>query len=155
MIFDGIASKLEKVGPALSGFNPPNPSFPFVATDRKEIQCLKIIFNNKKKTGPLYLEFDWCENSFSFSKKKSKQLDIMITSLIQKKRNVIRSNYICWKKVPENSSQDVKLFLLKLSNSKAFKQHPHCKNSILKTSTLLTPMTANTIMVWTQESSHK
>ena len=58
MIFDGIASKLEKVGPALSGFNPPNPSLPFVATDRKEIQCLKIIFNNKKKNGPLYLEFD-------------------------------------------------------------------------------------------------
>ena len=58
VIFAGIASKLENVGPAFSGFNPPNPSLPFLTTDRKRIQCLKIILKKTKKTGPLYVEFN-------------------------------------------------------------------------------------------------
>ena len=55
VIFAGIASKLEKVGPAFSGFNPPNPSLPFVTTDRKRIQCLKIILKKKQKKLDRYM----------------------------------------------------------------------------------------------------
>jgi len=51
-----IASKLEKIGPIFSSFNP-FPSSPSVATEgRKQFQCRKIAFNNK--AGQLFWEFD-------------------------------------------------------------------------------------------------
>ena len=47
--FENIASKLEKIGPDFSSFNP-FPSSPSVATDdRKQFQCRKIVFNNKAR----------------------------------------------------------------------------------------------------------
>ena len=56
-----IASKLEKIGPIFSSFNP-FPSLPSVATDgRKQFQCRKIVFNNK--TRPLFLEFSLSEDT--------------------------------------------------------------------------------------------
>ena len=56
LIFENIASKLEKIGPILSSFNP-FPSLPSLATDdRKQFQCRKIVFNNKAR--PLFLEFN-------------------------------------------------------------------------------------------------
>ena len=56
VIFENIASKLEKIGPIFSSFNP-FPSLPSVATDdRKQFQYRKIVFNNK--AGPLFLEFN-------------------------------------------------------------------------------------------------
>jgi len=56
LIFENIASKLEKIGPIFSSFNP-FPSLPSVATDnRKQFQCRKIVFNNKAR--PLFLEFN-------------------------------------------------------------------------------------------------
>ena len=43
-------------------FNP-CPSLPPVATDnRKQFQCLIIVLNNK--TGPFFLEFNWCEDKY-------------------------------------------------------------------------------------------
>ena len=61
---------LEKVGPIFSRFNP-SPSLPSVATDdRKQFQCLNIVFNDK--TGSLLLEFDRYERSFSFLKIRQK-----------------------------------------------------------------------------------
>ena len=60
MIFEDMASKLEKIGPIFSSFNL-FPSLPSVATDdRKQFQCRKIVFNNK--TRALFLEFSWCED---------------------------------------------------------------------------------------------
>ena len=51
VIFENIASKLEKIGPILASFNP-FPSLPSVATDdRKQFQYRKIV-------GPLFLEFN-------------------------------------------------------------------------------------------------
>ena len=56
VIFKNMASKLEKIGPILSSFNP-FPSLSSVATDdRKQFQCSKIVFNNK--AGPLFLKFN-------------------------------------------------------------------------------------------------
>ena len=56
VIFEGMASKLEKIGPIFSSFNP-FPSLPSVATDdRKQFQCRKIVLNNK--TRPLFLELN-------------------------------------------------------------------------------------------------
>jgi len=56
VIFKNIASKLEKIGPIFSSFNP-FPSLPSVATDdRKQSQCCKIAFNNKAR--PLFSEFN-------------------------------------------------------------------------------------------------
>jgi len=56
VIFKNIASKLEKIGPIFSSFNP-FPSLPSVATDdRKQFQCSKIGLNNKAR--PLFLEFN-------------------------------------------------------------------------------------------------
>ena len=56
VIFENIASKLEKIGPIFSSFNP-FPSLPSVATDdRKQFQWRKIVFNNKAR--PLFLEFN-------------------------------------------------------------------------------------------------
>ena len=56
VIFEDIASELEKIGPSYSSFNP-FPSLPSVATeDRKQIQYLKIAFDNK--TRALFLEFN-------------------------------------------------------------------------------------------------
>ena len=56
VISENIASKLEKIGPIFSSFNP-FPSFPSVTTnDRKQFQCRKIVFNNKAR--PLFLEFN-------------------------------------------------------------------------------------------------
>ena len=53
LIFAGIALKLENVGPTFSSFNP-HTSLPFVETDdRKQFQCLNIVFNNK--TAPLLI----------------------------------------------------------------------------------------------------
>ena len=53
LIFSGIALKLENVGPTFSSFNP-HTSLPFVETDdRKQFQCLNIVFNNK--TAPLLI----------------------------------------------------------------------------------------------------
>ena len=54
--FGNTASKLEKIGPIFSSFNP-LPSLPSVATDdRKQFQCRKIVFNNKARA--LFLEFN-------------------------------------------------------------------------------------------------
>ena len=56
MFFEDIASKLEKIGPIFSSFNP-FPSLPSVATDdRKQFQCRKIVLNNKARA--LFLEFN-------------------------------------------------------------------------------------------------
>ena len=53
LIFSGIALKLENVGPTFSSFNP-HTSLPFVETDdRKQFQCLNIVFNNK--TAPILI----------------------------------------------------------------------------------------------------
>ena len=47
LISEDIASKLEKIGPMFSSFNP-FPSLPLaVADDRKQFQYCKIVFNNK------------------------------------------------------------------------------------------------------------
>ena len=59
--FEDMASKLEKIGPIFSSFNP-FPSLPSVATDgRKQFQCRKIVLNNK--TRPLFLEFNRCRDT--------------------------------------------------------------------------------------------
>jgi len=56
VIFENIASKLEKIGPIFSSFNP-FPSLPSVATDdRKQFQSRKIVFYNKARA--LFLEFN-------------------------------------------------------------------------------------------------
>jgi len=56
VVFENIASKLEKIVPIFSSFNP-FPSLPSVATgDKKQFQCRKIVFNNKAR--PLFLEFN-------------------------------------------------------------------------------------------------
>ena len=56
VIFENVASKLEKIGPIFSSFNP-FPSFPSVTkNDRKQFQCRKIDFNNKAR--PSLLEFN-------------------------------------------------------------------------------------------------
>ena len=63
VIFENIASKLEKIGPIRS-FNP-FPSLPSVATDgRKQFQCRKIVFDNK--TRPLVLEFNFIKRLLAF-----------------------------------------------------------------------------------------
>jgi len=55
VIFEKIASKLEKIDPIFSSFNP-FPSLPSVAKDdRKQFQCRKIDLNNKAR--PLFLGF--------------------------------------------------------------------------------------------------
>ena len=52
VIFFVTASKLEKIGPIFSSFNP-FPSLSSVATDdRKQFQCRKIVFSNQ--TRPLF-----------------------------------------------------------------------------------------------------
>ena len=62
VIFDHIASKLEKIGPIFSSFNP-FPSFPSEATDvRKHFQCRKIVFNNK--AGPLFFGIELMPRHF-------------------------------------------------------------------------------------------
>ena len=54
VIFENIASKLEKIGPIFSSFNPCS-SMPSAATDgRKQFQSNKIVFNNNAR--PLFLE---------------------------------------------------------------------------------------------------
>ena len=61
-IFSGAEFKLEKAGPTFSRFNPWT-SLPSVATDdRKQFLYLNIDFNIK--TGPLFLEFNWCTNNY-------------------------------------------------------------------------------------------
>ena len=58
LIFAGMASKLEKVGPTFSSFNPCQ-SLPSVAKDeRKHFQCLNISLNYK--TGQLFFQFNGC-----------------------------------------------------------------------------------------------
>ena len=47
VIFEDMASKLEKIGAMVSSFNP-FPSLPSAATyDRKQFQCRKIVFTVK------------------------------------------------------------------------------------------------------------
>ena len=56
LFFDEIASKLEKVGPLFSSFNP-FPSLPSVAKNvRKQIGRHNTLLNNKPSR-PLFLEF--------------------------------------------------------------------------------------------------
>ena len=54
MIFEDVASKLEKIGPFFSSFNP-FPSLPSVATDdRKQFQCRKTgRFHTRRRTNRL------------------------------------------------------------------------------------------------------
>jgi len=67
VIFEGIASKLEKIGPIFSSFNP-FPSLPSVATDdRKQFQCRKIVLNNKAR--PLIWNSIDAKTLFSFLKR--------------------------------------------------------------------------------------
>ena len=50
VIFEDTASKLEKIVPIFSSFNP-FPSLPSAATDvRKHFQCHNIFFNNRTRT---------------------------------------------------------------------------------------------------------
>ena len=58
VIFEVMASKLEKIGPIFSSSNPfPSLPFKFVATDgRKQFQRQKTAFNNKTRS--LFLEFN-------------------------------------------------------------------------------------------------
>jgi len=56
VIFENIASKLEKIGPIFSTFNPFLSFSSATTDDRKQLQCLKIVFNIK--TRPLFLEFN-------------------------------------------------------------------------------------------------
>ena len=61
-IFAGVEFKLGKAGPTFSRFNPWT-SLPSVATDdRKQFLYLNIDFNIK--TGPLFLEFNWCQKNY-------------------------------------------------------------------------------------------
>ena len=56
VIFENVASKLEKIGPIFSSFNP-SPVLLSVATyNRKQFQRRKIVFNDKDR--PLFLEFN-------------------------------------------------------------------------------------------------
>ena len=56
VIFENIASKLEKIGPIFSSCNP-FPSLPSVATDdRKQFQCFRIVFINKAR--PVFVEIN-------------------------------------------------------------------------------------------------
>ena len=67
VIFEDIASKLEKIGPIFSSFNP-FPSLPSVATDdRKQFQCRKIVLNNKAR--PLIWSSIDAKTLFSFLKR--------------------------------------------------------------------------------------
>ena len=67
VIFEDIASKLEKIGPIFSSFNP-FPSLPSVATDdRKQFQCRKIVLNNKAR--PLIWNSIDAKTLFSFLKR--------------------------------------------------------------------------------------
>ena len=55
VVFENMASKLEKIGPIFSSFNP-FPLLPSVATgDRKQFQWRKIVSDNKARS--LFLEF--------------------------------------------------------------------------------------------------
>ena len=60
VIFAGTALKY---GLFFSMFNL-RPPLPSAATDdMKQFQCLNIVFT-LKKSGPLSLEFNWCEDTF-------------------------------------------------------------------------------------------
>ena len=66
MFFEGMASKLEKIGPIFFKFQSIS-ILAILATDgRKQFQCRKIVFNNK--TRALFLEFSWCEDMISLLK---------------------------------------------------------------------------------------
>ena len=63
-IFSGVEFKLGKAGPTFSRFNQWT-SLPSVATDdRKQFLYLNIDFNIK--TGPLFLEFNWCKKNYIY-----------------------------------------------------------------------------------------
>jgi len=47
--FKKTASKLEKIGPISSSFNPFSSLPSVAADDRKHFQCRKIVFNNKAR----------------------------------------------------------------------------------------------------------
>jgi len=56
VIFENIASKLLKIDPIFSSFNPFS-SLPSIAADgRKQFQCREIVFDYKAR--PLFLEFN-------------------------------------------------------------------------------------------------
>ena len=62
VFFAGIELYLDKLVQVFLSLNP-RASVPSVATDdRKQFQCLHIVWNNK--TEQLSLEFDWCEDKF-------------------------------------------------------------------------------------------
>ena len=64
LFFVEIASKLEKVGPTFSSFNPFS-SLPSVAKNvRKQIGRHNILLNNKPSR-PLFLEFSWGQDTFA------------------------------------------------------------------------------------------
>ena len=90
VIFEKIASKLEKMAQFFSSLNP-FPSLPSLATDRKQFQCHKIVLNNK--TSPLFLEFNWCKTLLAFKKYDK----IMWRSPFKEIcKNVTNSNYIVY-----------------------------------------------------------
>ena len=61
-IFGTVSIKTWKNWPIFSSFNS-FPSMPSVATgDKKQFQCLQIVFNNKTRS--LVLEFSWCNDTF-------------------------------------------------------------------------------------------
>jgi len=95
VIFENIASKLEKIGPFFSSFNP-FPSLPSVATDdRKQFQCRKLVFNNKFKARPLFLEFNCAKTLLSFFFKKIlKQRHIAPLSTILHHSTSFRKNHL-------------------------------------------------------------
>ena len=67
VIFENIASKLEKIGQIFSSFNP-FLSMPSAATDgRKQFQCRKIVLNNKAR--PLIWNSIDAKTLFSFLKR--------------------------------------------------------------------------------------
>ena len=64
LLFFCWASKLERLAPPFSSFNP-FPSLPSVAkNDKKQIGRHNILFNNKPSR-PLFLEFSWGQDTFA------------------------------------------------------------------------------------------
>ena len=56
VVFAGMALKLEKAGLTLSSFHPCPPLPSLAKDDMEQFQCLNMV---------LFLEFSWCEKSFS------------------------------------------------------------------------------------------
>ena len=62
VIFEDIASKIEKLGPIVSSSNQFPSLLSVVTEDRKQFQRRHIVFNNK--TRPLFLEFNWHQDTY-------------------------------------------------------------------------------------------